>query len=351
MTKHHAHPPKPKRKKIIFPIILGLVLIGALIFSIREYLYYRTHEETDNAQIDADISPVISRVPGYVKEIRFADNQYVKAGDTLVVLDDRDFQIRVQQAEAALMASQKSVNVASAAVQEAKAGSSTIRANVEAARVRVWKTTEDFNRYQNLYNEHAITKAQFDAAKAEKESAEATLAAVQSQTPVLNSRVNTSETQTTATASNVALKQSDLDYAKLQLSYTVITAPADGIISKRNIQIGQLVQAGQSLVAIVNDRNVFVTANFKETQMQHLTAGEKVDLTIDAYPNKPITGRVESFAGATGAKFSLLPPDNATGNFVKVVQRVPVRIALDADSSFRRLLRPGMSVKVVVHTK
>ncbi|HNP54318.1 MAG TPA: HlyD family secretion protein, partial [Ferruginibacter sp.] len=294
MTKHHAHPPKPKRKKIIFPIILGLVLIGALIFSIREYLYYRTHEETDNAQIDADISPVISRVAGYVKEIRFTDNQLVHAGDTLVVLDDRDFQIRLQQAEAALMATEKSVNVASAAVQEARAGRSTIQANIDAANVRVWKTTEDFNRYQNLYNEHAITKAQFDAAKAEKESAEAALAAVKSQTPVLNSRVNTGETQTTATASNVALKQADLDYPKLQLSYTVITAPADGIISKRNIQIGQLVQAGQSLVAVVNDHHVYVTANFKETQMQHLKVGEKVDLTVDAYPDKKIAGRVES---------------------------------------------------------
>ncbi|MGN6439430.1 MAG: HlyD family secretion protein [Agriterribacter sp.] len=346
-----ANKNKSKGKKIIFPIILAAVLVIAVIFTLKEYFYFQSHEVTDNAQVDADISPVISRVAGYVKEIRFKDNQLVKAGDTLVILDDRDFKIKVQQAEAALAATRTLVNVSEYAVLESKSNIATAKANVEAAKVKVWKTTEDFNRYKNLYDDHAITKAQFDAAKAEKESAEAALLVAQTQMPVINKRISTNQQQVDAASSNLAPKESDIEYAKLQLSYTVITAPADGIVSKRNVQLGQLVQAGQSLVSVVNDKGLYITANFKETQMEHLKPGEKVDVTVDAYPDKPVQGSVESFSGATGAKFSLLPPDNATGNFVKVVQRVPVRIRLEAAQEFLNLLRPGMSVKVVVHTK
>jgi membrane fusion protein, multidrug efflux system len=340
-----------KGKKIIFPIILALVLVGALGFTAKEYFYYQSHEVTDNAQVDADISPVIARVSGYVKEIRFKDNQVVKAGDTLVVLDDRDYKIRVQQAEASLAITRESVNASQSAVTEARAGIATAQANVDAAKVRVWKSTEDFNRYKNLYDDHAITKAQFDAAKADKEAAEAALAAAQSQVPVVDKKVATNRRQVSVTASNIALKQADIDYARLQLSYTVIVAPVEGIVSKRNIQVGQLVQPGQSLFSLVNDKGLYITANFKETQMDHLRTGEKVDLVVDAFPETTIHGTVESFSGATGAKFSLLPPDNATGNFVKVVQRVPVRIKLaDKNNEFIQRLRPGMSVNVVVHT-
>jgi membrane fusion protein (multidrug efflux system) len=340
-----------KGKKLIFPIILALVLVGALIFSAKEYFYFQSHEETDNAQIDADISPVVARVGGYVKEIRFADNQFVKAGDTLVVLDDRDYQVKLQQVQAALTATRQTVDVSETQVSEARTGIATAQANVEAAKVRVWKANEDFNRYQNLYNDHAITKAQFDDAKAEKDAAEAALNVAQTQVPVQARRVSTNRSQVGAAASVIASRQADIDFAKLQLSYTVIVAPASGVVSRRNIQLGQLVQAGQSLFAIVDDKGIYVTANFKETQLEHLKVGEKVDIKPDAYSDQTIQGSVESFAGATGAKFSLLPPDNATGNFVKVVQRVPVKIKLETDSATRGLLRAGMSVKVVVHTK
>jgi membrane fusion protein (multidrug efflux system) len=339
------------RKRLVFPIILALVLIGALIFTVKEYLYYQGHETTDNAQVDADISPVVARVGGYVKEIRFSDNQQVKAGDTLVVLDDRDYQVKLQQVMAALSSTRQTVDVSQYQVSEAKTGIATAQANIAAAKVQVWKANEDYTRYENLYNDHAITKAQFDDARAAKESAEAALAVAETQVPTQNRRVSTNERQVGATASNLASRQADVDFAKLQLTYTVITAPADGIVSKRNIQLGQLVQAGQTLFAIVNDKGIYITANFKETQMEHLRLGEKVDVTADAYPDRTFQGSVESFAGATGAKFSLLPPDNATGNFVKVVQRLPVRIKIEADTSLIRLLRPGMSVGIVVHIK
>ncbi len=340
-----------KGRKLVFPIILALVLVGALIFGIKEYIYYSAHETTDNAQVDADISPVVARVGGYVKEIRFVDNQFVHAGDTLVVLDDRDYQVKLQQAIAALSSTKQNVDVSQYQVTEAKSGIATAVASVEQAKVAVWKANEDFTRYENLYNDHAITKAQFDDAKAAKENAEAALVVAQSQVPAQSRRVGVNERQVGATASNLATRQADVDFAKLQLTYTVITAPASGTVSKRNIQLGQLVQAGQTLFAVVNEKGIYITANFKETQMEPLKLGAKVDITADAYPDSTFHGSIESFSGATGAKFSLLPPDNATGNFVKVVQRVPVRIRIDADSNLIRLLRPGMSVFVVVHTK
>jgi membrane fusion protein, multidrug efflux system len=343
--------PKRKGKKLIFPIILALVLIGALLFTVKEYVYFQSHVTTDDAQVDADISPVIARVSGYVREIRFADNQAVRAGDTLVILDDRDYRIKLQQVEAALTSTQQSVDVSQYQVSEARTNIATALANVQAAQVKVGKANEDFTRYQNLYNDHAITKAQFDDAKAAKDEADAALKVAQTQVPVQNTRVSTNQRQVGAAASNLASRQADIDFAKLQLSYTVIVAPANGIISKRNIQLGQLVQAGQTLVAIVNDKDIYITANFKETQLEHLQVGAKVDIEADAYPGKTIPASIESFSGATGAKFSLLPPDNATGNFVKVVQRIPVRIRLNADSAVTDRLRPGMSVQVVVHIK
>jgi len=342
---------KGGKKKLIFPIILAFVLVAGLVFGIKEYIYYSKHETTDDAQVDADISPVVSRVTGYVKDIRFVDNQFVHAGDTLVVLDDRDYQLKLQQALAALSSTKQSVDVSEQQVTEARTSIATAQANVEAAKVTVWKANEDFTRYQNLYNDHAITKAQFDDAKAAKESAEAALAIAETQVPTQHRRVDVNQRQVGATASNLATRQADVDYARLQLSYTVITAPASGIVSKRNIQLGQLVQAGQTLFAVVNANGIYVTANFKETQMEPLKIGQKVDISVDAYPDSTFHGQIESFSGATGAKFSLLPPDNATGNFVKVVQRVPVRIKLEGDSSAVRLLRPGMSVDVVVFTK
>jgi membrane fusion protein (multidrug efflux system) len=341
---------KPRRK-IVFPIILGLVVVGAAIFGIKEYIFYSAHVTTDDAQVDADISPVVARVGGYVKEIRFSDNQFVHAGDTLVVLDDRDYQVRLQQAQAALTSQRQSVDVSQVQVNEAKSSIATALANVEQAKVAVWKANEDYTRYENLYNDHAITKAQFDDARAAKESAEAALQIAQTQVPTQTRRVDVNQRQVGATASNLASRQADVDYATLQLTYTVITAPASGVVSRRNIQLGQLVQAGQSLFAIVNASGIYVTANFKETQMEPLRIGQKVDITVDAFSDSTFHGSIESFSGATGAKFSLLPPDNATGNFVKVVQRVPVRIKIDADSSLVKLLRAGMSVDVVVFTK
>jgi len=339
-----------KPRKLVFPIILGLVLVGALFFSIKEYVFLQSHEETDDAQVDGDISPVIARVSGYVQEIRFKDNQYVHAGDTLVILDDRDYKIKLDQAEAAQSAAQKTAAATGAAINEAQSNFAVQKANIEQAQVRLWKAQQDFERYKNLYDDHAITKAQLDEVTADRDAAQAGLDAAKSQVPVINTRVNVSRVQTVASSSQVDTRKADVEYAKLQLSYTVITAPASGTVSKRNIQVGQLVQAGSPLFSVVHE-DIYVTANFKETQMKDIALNQKVDIRVDAFDKQVIPGTIESFSGATGAKFSLLPPDNATGNFVKVVQRIPVRIHIDSDTATLRRMRPGMSVDVVVHTK
>ena len=339
-----------KPRKLVFPIILGLVLVGALIFTIKEYVFLQSHEQTDDAQVDGDISPVIARVSGYVMEIRFKDNQYVHAGDTLVVLDDRDYKIKLDQAVAAQTAAQKNVAAQGAQIAESQSNIAVQKANIEQAQVRLWKATQDYDRYKNLYDDHAITKAQLDEVTADRDGAQAALDAAKSQVPVIDKRINTSREQTVATGAVIDSRKADVEYAQLQLSYTVITAPASGIISKRNIQLGQLVQAGSPLFSVVHD-DIYITANFKETQLSDIRLGQKVDIRVDAFDKQVIPGTIESFSGATGAKFSLLPPDNATGNFVKVVQRVPVRIHIDADTTVLNKMRPGMSVDVTVHTK
>ncbi len=338
------------RKKLALPIILGLVLVGALVFTVKEYVFLQSHEETDDAQVDGDISPVIARVSGYVTEIRFKDNDFVHEGDTLVILDDRDYKVKLNQAIAAENAAAKNAAAIGAVIAETQSNFAVDKANIEQAQVHLWKAQQDYDRYKNLYDDHVITKAQFDQATADRDAAKAALDAAKSQVPVLDRRVNTSKEQTVATSSIIDTRKADVDYAKLQLSYTVILAPATGVVSKRNIQIGQLVQAGTPMFSVVH-QDVYVTANFKETQMNSIKIGQKVDIKVDAFDEKGITGTIESFSGATGAKFSLLPPDNATGNFVKVVQRLPVRIHIDADTATLKRMRPGMSVDVVVHTK
>ncbi|QHV99913.1 HlyD family secretion protein [Spirosoma endbachense] len=363
-------------KKILFRVGGVVILAIALFFGYSEFRYLQRHETTDDAQIDGDVNPVIPKAGGYVKEIRFKDNQFVKEGDTLIVLDDADYRIRVDQAEAALQSamaavgvSRSQVNVASATVQSSQASVQTARdqvataqANVAAAQARARKANQDFDRYSRLLAEKTVPQQQFDVAQAERDAAQAQLLAAQAQLQTAQSQVNAAGTQTSVTSSQrratqgqitvaqstIKQRQADLDMAKLQLSYTIVRAPASGVVSKRSVQIGQLVQAGQAVCSVVGNTNLWVTANFKETQLHQMVPGQTVDIDVDAFGGEKLTGQVGSFAGATGAKFSLLPPDNATGNYVKVVQRIPVRIELDKKSPLYAKLRPGMSATVAV---
>lgn len=341
------HEPKKKPNKVI-PIILGIVLIAGIIFGIKEYIYYGKHIDTDDAQIDGDVSPVVARVGGYVDSIFFEENTHVNAGQVLVKIDDRDYKVKLEQALAAQKGASAGVNVGQSQITATAANSSSARAQAESAAARLEKANKDYARYANLVKDGSITQQQFDQAKSDRDVAAATYRAAQDQYKAALEQVGTSRNQLTVTNVGVTQRQADVDYAKLQLSYTTITAPSSGITSKKNIQLGQLVQPGQTLFNIVNDNSLYITANFKETQLTNMKNGQKVDIEVDAYPDMKLHGEVYNFSPATGAKFSLLPPDNATGNFVKVVQRIPVKIKINADKETLAKLRPGMSVNVSV---
>lgn len=340
-----------KEPKKIIPIILGVILIIGAVFGIREYIYFSKHTDTDDAQLDGDISPVSSRVSGYVDSVFFEENEHVQAGQVLVKLDDRDLKIKLEQALAAQRGAYASIDVSQSRTGAAAAAASTAKANAETARIKLEQAEKDYKRYVNLVKDGAVTRQQFEQVKASRDAAEAAYRAAQQQYRSALQQEAASRSQTSVTSTTVDQQQAAVDFAKLQLSYTVIKAPVSGFVSKKNIQIGQLVQAGQSLFSIVNDSSLYVTANFKETQLENLRKGQHAEIEVDAFPDEPLEGEVYNFSPATGAKFSLLPPDNATGNFVKVVQRVPVKIKIKAPPEMKKRLRPGMSVTVSVRTK
>jgi membrane fusion protein (multidrug efflux system) len=236
---------KPKKKKkIVLPIILIVIFLAAAFFGINKYIYFQHHEDTDDAQLEGDISPVLPRVAGFVTQLNIVDNQKVKTGDTLVKLDDRDFKIKVSQAQAALDNATANVEVMKANVVSAEAAFETAKANVESTKIKIWKTTQDYNRYEKLLADKSITQQQFESVKADKESAESMMDVAKKQQEAAMKQYQASQQQVQYAQSMVAQRQADLDYAKLQLSYTTLLAPVDGIISKKNVELGQYVQAG-----------------------------------------------------------------------------------------------------------
>lgn len=331
-------------------------------------------QETDNAQVQADISPVIPKVGGTVLAVRVADNQRVQRGDTLALLDDRDFKLRVEQAEIALAQAQGSLAMSRQSYRAAQQGTSTVsdnsaaaaagigsaRAGLLTARVRTRQAQQIFQRQAALLAEQSTTQQAYDNTLAERDAAQAGLALAEAQVRVFSSQaaaagkqVLSTRTQADVAGSAVALAElavqqarAALATARLQCSYTVLLAPAAGIVSDRNVQIGQVVGPNQTLMKVANDGNLWVVANFKETQLAEMKVGQAVEITADIYSDKVFAGRIESLAAATGARFSLLPPDNATGNFVKVTQRVPVKIAFTEAPGAATPLRAGMSVRV-----
>ena len=354
----------PKKKSKGFIIVLLILVIGGGWFGGTKYFHAQHHEETDDAQIEANISPVISKIPGYITKVFVQDNQLVKKGDTLMILDDRDLKIVVEQAEAALgtaksnlTAAQANSSAASRGISTTHAAVATADAQIEAAKVNVWRTGEDYKRYANLIKDHSITQQQFEQADAAKQQAEKQLQILidqknqaSTQTGVVTSQSNATSQQIGVAGSVIKQREVDVENAKLNLSYTVILAPEAGVVSKVPIQVGQYLQAGQQLFSIVLNSDKWVVANFKETQYNKMREGQRVIVHADAFPGHNFEATLSSFSPATGAKFALLPPDNASGNFVKVVQRLPVKIDfINKSDSLINKLRAGMNVDVDVH--
>jgi membrane fusion protein (multidrug efflux system) len=335
----------------------AVVVVVVLALGARALWFAAMHESTDDAQVDGHITPIAPRIGGLVLAVRVRDNQHVNTGDTLVVLDDRDLRARLAQADADLAAaianagSPGRVGQAVAQVDQARAAAAAAAATVVQDEANAQRAAADLERYRALSARQIVSQQQLDAAEAAARATGAQLTAAQRNASAALEQVTAAEAALTGSEARVAAARAVRDQASLQLSYTVVTAPVAGVASKKSVEPGQLVQAGQPLLAIVPLSTVYVVANFKETQVEHIQPGAAAVITADAYPDLVFHGAVESLSPATGAMFSLLPPDNATGNFTKVVQRIPVRIALEGQTDPAHLLRPGMSVNVTIRTR
>ncbi len=350
-------PPKTTRKKMIVLAIVAVVTVAALIWGVKTFIYSQAHESTDNAQVDGHIVPVLAKVGGYVTAVSVQDNDSVQSGKTLVRIDDAEYKVKVAQADADLAAAQSTAGgrqftgQSQAAVATATGNRFAADAQIQAALANQQKANADLARMRDLVAKQIVSAQQLDAAQAAAAAAAADVEALQRQATAAGGAVQNAQAGVRLAQAKLQAEQAALDNAKLQLSYTDVQAPETGTISKKQIEIGQLVQPGQTMMSIVADTGTWVTANFKETQLNKMVVGQPVTIEVDAYPGCEAEGTVQSLSGATGARFALLPPDNATGNFTKVVQRLPVRIAITKGCGTTRPLRPGMSVVAHVQTK
>jgi membrane fusion protein, multidrug efflux system len=327
--------PKPNIRKTIILSVVALAVLTGAFFGGRSYLEGLNYEETDNAQVEANLYPIASRISGLVQKVLVSDNQRVNAGDMLFALDPADYQVRRDLAEAALQNAASQIGSTRRSADVAKLNAQAIQANAN-------KITTDLQRSTNLRQQDVISQSEYDAVKANADVVSAQFNAAQGQ-------VKTTNSQLPAQQANVKMREADLHNADLQLSYTTVKAPATGYVTKKNVQPGQFLQPGQSVMSVVGSETMWVVANFKETQVGRIREGQAVNIGIDAYPDVKFTGKVASIAAGTGSKFALLPPDNASGNFVKVTQRVAVKILVDADA--QHPLRAGMNADVAVRVK
>ena len=340
-----------EKKSPVKAIVLILILLVAGYFGYKKINFVLTHETTDNAQIETQITPVLPRVAGYVKSIAVKDYDSVKTGQLVVELDDAELQTQLLEMEADYRQAEVDVINAKASLNNAIVTLRVNNGNIDLSQMRRKKAEDDLKRDQSLFADQAITKKQLDDSKfvvetaaQQSENSKTDLTAAQSRIAVLQAGVQKA-------AAGLDVKKAKIEQTKLKLTYTKIYAPQAGKIGKKNVSEGQYVQAGTPLFSIVNDSTYWVIANFKENQLKKLYPGKEVDIEIDAFPDLQIKGIIQSLSDATGAKFSLLPPDNASGNFVKVTQRVPVKIQIKDIEKYRNMLRAGLSVFVVAETK
>mgnify|MGYP002621821071 CR=1 FL=1 len=340
---------KKQIKRIYNGIVICLLLIGICLACSR-FIHFGRVEYTDDAQVWRHITPINARVGGFIKEIRFEDYSQVKKGDTLVIIEDAEYRLQLAQAEANLEGSRSGSSAISAGMNTTASNVRVAAAGIEEARVNMENAKADFERYAALLQREAVTQQQYDNARTRYEAAKARYeqASSQRQSTALVQTEQAQRLSQTQRGTDVAEAQVNL--ARLNLSYTVILATCDGVMSRKDIHEGQLVQPGQELARIVDDEQVWVVANYRETQMKHIAVGQTVEFTADAIPGITYRGEVEAISGGTGSAFSAIPVDNATGNFVKVEQRVPVRILLSSENKaedVKRLLA-GLNVECEV---
>ena len=344
---------KKQRRRQIIASLLGVgVLVWGVIKVSMLFLDYKKTETCNDAQIEQYLSPVNVRATGYIKKVYFTEHQNVKKGDTLLVLDDREYRIRVMDAEASLKDAQSGANVINATEVTTRNSASVYESSISEIQIRLAKLEKDEIRYKNLVERKAATPIQLEQIQTELRATREKLESVKRQQKAALSGVNEVQTRRGDTEAAIERTQAALEMAKLNLSYTVVVAPCDGKLGRRAIEEGQYINAGTTITYIIPDTQKWVIANYKETQIENLFVGQKVRMTVDALDDREFEGTVTAISGATGSKFSLVPTDNSAGNFVKIQQRVPVRIDFEGLSKEdNNRLAAGMMVVVKAERK
>ena len=343
---------KNKTDKIIVSLtrwfgiaLFTAIIIWAAVYFLKAYRY----EQTNDAQIDAYLSPVNAKVGGYISKIYYEDNQSVKKGDTLVLIELDEYGLKKDAASAELMNSHAKLPILAANEETQIKSIGVIKAQLSGAKAKLKQQQREFERYKNLLAEESVTRQKFDNVSTALAISQSDYDQIQASLEVAESKLNDLRAQRNAIKAEIKIKEALVERQELDIKYTVITAPFDGQIGKKAIQEGQLIQPGQTLAFLVNKaEEKWVIANFKETQISHFRIGQAVSIQVDAFPNEKFSGAIESLSPTTGSRYSLLPPDNATGNFVKIIQRIPVRIKLTDKPGKLGKLSAGMNANVYV---
>lgn len=333
--------------RIVYNVVVLLIVAAGTYLVVDHFVHFGKGEYTDNATVQQHITPVNTRVSGFIKEIRFAEYQQVHKGDTLVIIEDSEFRLRLAQAEADLANALAGKQAVSTGIETTHQTMHVTDAGIEEARVQLDNARREDARYAQLLKDDAVTQQQYDQIHTAFLAAEARYAQAQRSLGTLQSTEKEQGHRLSQNAAGIDVARSAVELARLNLSYTVIVATADGVVGKKNIHEGQLVQPGQTMVDIVDNSDLWIVANYRETQLPNIQAGAVVKVEADAVPDVEFEGTVERISDATGSAFSLVPQDNATGNFVKVEQRIPVRIRLKNNAAIQRL-RAGMNVECTV---
>lgn len=329
--------------------IAGIIALALAFWGVISLVELYNYEETNDAQVEEYINPVTSRVVGFVREIRYEENQAVKKGDTLLIIDSSEYQLQQEEAQAGLSNAQAQISVLESNVQTTSRISQASAAQIAAAKAKMVRQQQDYDRYSKLFSVESATRQQLENSKAALDVATSDYEAAVGNYRASLSKVNDIKAQKAVYQAEIQRRQALLNRNKLDVGYTVIRAPYNGKMGRRTIQQGQLIQAGQTLAFIVDqDAGKWVIANFKETQIANMKVNGEAVVTADAFPGKKFKGRIMSLSPATGARFSLLPPDNSTGNFVKIVQRIPVKIMLTDSKNELDVLRAGMNANVSI---
>ena len=339
---------KKKKQANVRKVVIGTLLLVALYFGGKKIIFSITHETTDNAQIETSIVPVLTRISGYVKTISIRDYDSVGQNQLVAEIDDAELQVLLLEQQSDLQQSMADVSNAQAQLENGILSLKNNKGVIDLKTIKQKKANSDLKRDENLFKEQAITRKQLEETEFRIASANQELTNAQTELATANNRIAVLRQNVNRAMALIEMKKTKIKETELKLSYTKIITPSAGKIGKKNINIGQFVQAGTPLFSIVNDSSYWIVANFKESQLGSLQEGKNVKIRLDAFPDLTIEGTIASLSDATGAKFSLLPPDNSSGNFIKVTQRIPVKISINNQAAFKNKLRAGMSVFITV---